>query len=211
MGPKAQFAWQHDVRMPNPHTLTVFDNGDDGRTATHRTRALQLRVNERARRVAVAHAYMRPRPVTATAMGSVRHLGDGHTAVGWGSAPYVSEFTADGAMPVDLRIGTSNQQKSYRSFRQAWSGHPATSPALAAARDRSSGRATAYVSWNGATEVAHWRVEAGRRRSELRAVGRTPRRGFETAINLGTNAGYVAVTALDKHGRELGRSAVVAL
>ena len=110
---------------------------------------------------------------------------------------------------VDLRIGTSTKQKSYRSFRQAWSGQPTTSPALAAVRDRSSGRATVYVSWNGATEVTHWRVHAGPRRSDLRAVGTAPRRGFETAINLGTNEGYVAVSALDRHGRALGHSAVI--
>jgi hypothetical protein len=211
MGSDAQFAWQHDVRMPDPRTITVFDNGDDGRTATHHTRALELDVDQAGRRVTVSHAYLRPRPIIATAMGSARRLGDGHMAVGWGSAPYVSEFDAGGAMRVDLRIGTSTDQKSYRSFRQAWSGQPATSPALVASRDRSSGRATAYVSWNGATEVVHWRVHAGPRRSDLRTVGATPRRGFETAINLGTNEGYAAVTAIDGHGRALGRSAVIAV
>ena len=41
-------------------------------------------------------------------------------------------------------------------------------------------------------------------------VGVVPRRGFETAINLGTGEGYVAVTALDAHRRALGASAVVA-
>jgi outer membrane protein assembly factor BamB len=211
MGRGAQFAWQHDVRLPNPHLLTVFDNGDDGRTKTHPTRGLKLDVDERRRRVTLARAYLRHRPVDATAMGSARHLGDGHMAVGWGSAPYVSEFDADGAILADLRIGTSSDQKSYRSFRQAWSGHPITAPALAAARDGSSGRATAYMSWNGATEVTHWRIEAGTRRSDLRPVGIVPRRGFETAVNLGTGEGYAAVTALDAHGRALGHSAVVAL
>ena len=211
MGRDSQFAWQHDVRMPNPRTITVFDNGDDGRTKTHPTRALELGVDERARRVTLSRAYLRSRPVDATAMGSARRLGDGHMAVGWGSAPYVTEFDAGGAVRVDLRIGTSNSQKSYRSFRQAWSGQPTTAPALAVTRDRSSGRATAYASWNGATEVAHWRVEAGRRRSEVRVVGATPRRGFETGINLGINEGYVAVTALDARGRALGHSAIVAV
>ncbi len=211
MGPDAQFAWQHDVRMPNARTITVFDNGDDGRTATHRTRALELGVDQRARHVTLSRAYRRPRPVTATAMGSARRLGDGHMAVGWGSAPYVTEFDAGGAVRVDLRIGTSTDQKSYRSFRQAWSGRPATDPSIAISRDRSSGRATAYVSWNGATEVAHWRVDAGPRPGDLRRVGAIPRRGFETAINLGTSEGYVALTALDAHGRALGRSPVVAV
>jgi len=210
MGSGAQFAWQHDVRLPNAHTLTVFDNGDDGRTRTHRTRGLKLDLDEPGRRVTLSRAYLRSRPVDATAMGSARHLGDGHMAVGWGSAPYVTEFDAGGAVLADLRIGTSSEQKSYRSFRQAWSGRPATSPALAVSRDRSSARATAYVSWNGATEVTHWRIEAGARHGDIRTVGVVPRRGFETAVNLGTGEGYVAVTALDAHRRALGASAVVA-
>ncbi|MGB0098020.1 MAG: arylsulfotransferase family protein, partial [Solirubrobacteraceae bacterium] len=54
MGPSAQFAWQRDVRLPNTRTLTIFDNGDDGRTKTHRTRRLELSVEERARRVALS-------------------------------------------------------------------------------------------------------------------------------------------------------------
>jgi hypothetical protein len=211
MGPGAQFAWQHDVRLPDAHTLTVFDNGDDGRTKTHRTRGLELGVDERARRVALSRAYVRPRPVDATAMGSARRLGNGHMTVGWGSAPYVTEFDTSGAVLVDLRIGTSSDQKSYRSFRQAWSARPASVPAVTVSGDRSSGRATAYVSWNGATEVTHWRIDAGSRPTDLRAVGAAPRRGFETAINLGTGQGYVAVTALNAHGRALGRSSVVAV
>jgi hypothetical protein len=45
----------------------------------------------------------------------------------------------------------------------------------------------------------------------MRPVGIVPRRGFETAINLGTNEGYVAVTALDRHRRPLRASRVLAV
>jgi arylsulfotransferase ASST len=211
LGTGSQFAWQHDVRQPNARTLTVFDNGDDGRTKTHTTRGLLLGIDESARRVSLTRAYTRPHEVDATAMGSARHLGNGHMAIGWGSAPYVTEFDRAGTILTDVRIGTSPEQKSYRSFRQLWSGRPAQPPAVAVSRDRSSGRATAYMSWNGATDVSHWRIEAGPRRTDLRARGVAPRRGFETAVNLGTSQGYVAVTALDARRRPLGRSAIVAV
>ncbi|HEY2319958.1 MAG TPA: arylsulfotransferase family protein [Solirubrobacteraceae bacterium] len=211
MGTGAQFAWQHDVRQPDAHTLTVFDNGDDGRTRTHATRGLLLDIDERGRRVSLTRAYTRPHEVDATAMGSARHLSDGHMAIGWGSAPYVTEFDEHGTVLSDLRIGTSSEQKSYRSFRQPWTGRPAGAPALAASRDRSSARVTAYLSWNGATEVSHWRIDAGSRPTDLRRLGIAPRRGFETAVNLGTGEGYVAVTALDARRRPLGRSAVLAV
>jgi hypothetical protein len=211
MGRSTQFAWQHDGRMPSGSLVTVFDNGDDGRTKTHPTRGLALTVHERARRVTLKRANLRQHQVDATAMGSARHLGNGHMAVGWGSAPYVSEFDAGGDVLVDLRIGTNPDQKSYRTLRHAWSGRPHTRPAVVGLRDRSTDTATLYVSWNGATDVAHWRIEAGTRRSDLRRVGAVPRRGFETAVNLGTEHGYAAVVAIDAHGRVLRRSATVAI
>ncbi len=211
MGRNAQFAWQHDGRMPTSSMVTVFDNGDDGRTKTHRTRGLQLTVHERARRVTLKRSNERHHAVDATAMGSARHLGDGHMAVGWGSAPYVSEFDARGDILIDLRIGTDPDQKSYRTLRQPWSGRPHTRPAVAVTRDRSSDTATLYVSWNGATEVTHWRIDAGPRRSDLRRIGVVPRRGFETGVNLGAERGYAAVVAIGARGRKLGRSVTVAI
>ena len=174
MGRGAQFAWQHDVRLPNPHLLTVFDNGDDGRTHTHETRGLKLAVDEQARRVTLSRSYVRPRAVDATAMGSVRHLSDGHVAVGWGSAPYVSEFDAGGDVLTDLRIGTSTRAEVVPQLPPGVVRPPHDLPALAVARDGSSGQATAYASWNGSTELAHWRIEAGARRSTCAQSGSCP-------------------------------------
>ena len=128
-------------------------------------------------------------------------------AVGWGSAPYVTEFDASGAVLADLRIGTSSDQKSYRSFRQAWPERPASSPALAVSGGpqprTSAGTAPPRSRIGGLTPARDVLTCA---RSALR-----PRRGFETAINLGTSQGYVAVTFLDAHGYTLGHSSVVAV
>jgi hypothetical protein len=66
---------------------------------------------------------------------------------------------------------------------------------------------TVYASWNGATNVAAWRVFGGRTPTKLPAVATAPKRGFETAINAGARA-YVAVEALDGKGHPLARSAV---
>ena len=74
----------------------------------------------------------------------------------------------------------------------------------------SPGAGTVYVSWNGATEVASWRVLAGAPSSSLRAVVQAARSGFETSIVLpaGTSGPYLQVQALGAAGQVLGTSAV---
>jgi hypothetical protein len=68
-----------------------------------------------------------------------------------------------------------------------------------------------YASWNGATEVASWRVLAGSSPAALRPAASAPRSGFETAIAVaGAPAGaYVAVQALDAAGTVLASSRAV--
>ena len=69
----------------------------------------------------------------------------------------------------------------------------------------------AYASWNGATDVASWRVLAGPSPSSLAPVATSPRTGFETAIPLpgATAPGYAQVQALDGSGAVIGVSAAV--
>jgi len=65
---------------------------------------------------------------------------------------------------------------------------------------------TAYASWNGATEVASWQLVEGGTRTKT--VART---GFETRLALAPQTKSVAVTALDRGGRELGTSPTVSV
>ena len=69
-----------------------------------------------------------------------------------------------------------------------------------------------YVSWNGATEVVGWQLLQGPRKTDLRPIRVVAKTGFETRIPLGNaNAGWIAVRALDRRERALGRSTVVNL
>jgi hypothetical protein len=95
---------------------------------------------------------------------------------------------------------------SYRAFKSAWTGRPGGRPAIAAAR--SHGGMAVYVSWNGDTRVRRWKVLAGSRPAQLRVVADAARHGFETHIQVGHAAAYVAVAGYDGSGHELGRSAV---
>jgi hypothetical protein len=69
------------------------------------------------------------------------------------------------------------------------------------------GRLTAYVSWNGASEVARYRVLEGSSPSTLAASAQqVERSGFQTAITLTGSPRYVAVQALSSSGAILRTS-----
>ena len=88
---------------------------------------------------------------------------------------------------------------SYRVFRFPWSAQPSGPPDVVA-RKKSGGGADVYVSWNGATEVAKWRVVMGST-PPGKTVSKT---GFETHITLTGTVPAVQVQALDKNGMPLG-------
>ena len=91
-------------------------------------------------------------------------------------------------------------------------GHASAPRRRSSCQAAGSGQGTVYASWNGATQVAAWRVLAGASPNGLKAVAESPRSGFETAIQLSAAAagGYLAVQALDAKGQVLGTSAVAA-
>jgi hypothetical protein len=98
--------------------------------------------------------------------------------------------------------------QSYRDFRFEWTGTPAHPPVFAFAPSPNAG-GTVYASWNGATQVASWRVLAGTSTSSLSSVTQVPRSGFETSIALpaGTTGPYLDVQALNAAGQAIGTSA----
>ncbi len=216
LGPNAGFSWQHGAETPDASTITLFDNADalwdddSGFSETEsQSRGVVLNVDEANRTARLRRAYRHHPPLIANAMGNLQTLPNGHVLIGWGSNPYVSEFSPDGTRVVDINLG--NQHNSYRAYRYPWSAVPAEPPAMAIVSDKASGRRTLYASWNGATGVVHWLVESGRRHTELRAVGIAAQRGFETAIPLRRVGNYVRVTALGASGEALGRSDVIRL
>ena len=205
----ARFAWQHDA-TPHPGSrLAIFDNALGTNKVRNQSRGLMLSVDESRRAVTLDHEYLHGNPPVQTiALGSVQILPDGHVFVGWGDGPYVTEYHPDGTVIYDLRMN-GNGTRSYRGFRSPWTGRPAGGPALAV--DKVSGGMKLYVSWNGDTEVRHWRILLGSSPGRLAVASVAARHGFETVIKVRRRARYAAVAGLDRSGRELGRSPVHAV
>jgi outer membrane protein assembly factor BamB len=203
MGAGTTFAWQHDARRLPDGTLTLFDN-EAAPQVGDRSRALMIALDDTARTATLVREVAHPEDVLASTQGNVQVLPGGGIVVGWGSEGRVTEFDPAGQIVFDMSWAPAD---SYRVYRQPWTGRPTTAPDVVA-RPRGDGGAEVFASWNGATEVAGWRVLAGADEDEMTPVARVPRTGFETRVEIDADAGdAVAVEALDASGAVLGTSA----
>lgn len=193
IGPGARFAWQHDARRLPDGTISLFDN-EAAPQVGRQSRAIVLRLDLKRKRAALVRSFVHRPPLIAVDQGNAQLLPDGHFLVGWGHQPYVTEFDARGRTLFDLRFGRGSD--SYRAYRFRWDGRPIDRPALAIHKG------VAYVSWNGATDVAAWLVLVdGTER-------RVPKTGFETAVPLPdlNSRSAIEVEALDARGHVIGSS-----
>ena len=117
----------------------------------------------------------------------------------------ITEFDASGRVLLDGALGRDVQ--NFTTTLSPWRATPATAPSILARR--SGGTVSVAMSWNGATEVASWRVLAGSSPGALPPVATVSRSGFETAAGVPTSAPYVAVQAIDAAGSVIGASQAV--
>jgi Arylsulfotransferase (ASST) len=212
LGPGAAPAWQHDARQQPDGAITFFDNG--AFPAVHpQSRAIELALDPTTRTATLVRSYEHQNALVAGSQGNVQALAGGDWMVGWGQAGYLSEVTPTGEVLFNAHLPPD--WESYRTFALPWSGQPAEPPALAVVAGSGGGGspagATVYASWNGATEVASWRVLAGSSSQALAPVAAAAKSGFETAIPLaGVAVGrYFAVQALAASGAVLGTSPTI--
>ena len=205
MSRRTRFAWQHHVTAHPDGIFTIFDNEAGDYRVGKQSRGLVLRVDEAAGTVSFVRQFNPPVHILSGALGSVQELPGGHVFMGWGERPYFTEYGSDGSIVFDGHL-TSKHSVDYRAFKSPWTGRPAGRPAVAVRKAGNS--VSAYVSWNGDTEVRRWRLLSGRTPTALAVVASAARSGFETKIRVSQPAGYLAIAGLDEHDRELGRSAV---
>jgi Arylsulfotransferase (ASST) len=214
MGPGTATAWQHDPRELANGSLSIFDNGATP-TVHAQSRGVVIGLEPQTKTATLVSEFTHTPPISAKSQGNIQALSNGDWFVGWGEVPDFSELSPTGALIFDAHFPAGDQ--SYRDLRFAWTGLPATRPAftLVAAHGAAAARraGTVYASWNGATQVASWRVLAGAAAHSLKPVAAAPRSGFETAIALpaGTSGRYLAVQALGSVGQALGVAMTVAV
>jgi Arylsulfotransferase (ASST) len=203
--PNATFYWQHDAAWQPGGLISLFDNGSDPPEEPE-SRGLVIALDRAHHTARLVSQFANPkRTLLASSQGSAQRLAGGGWLLGYGGLPDFTEFDASGRVVLDGTLGPGVQ--SFRAVLAPWHAVAPGRPALAL---EPAARALA-VSWNGATEVASWRLLLGSGAASLQPAQTVARTGFETAIPLpaGARAGHAAVEALDAAGRVLGTSATI--
>jgi hypothetical protein len=207
LGPGVRFYWQHDAEFQPGGLISVFDNGSDP-PKEKQSRGLLLSVNAGAHSVSLVKAFTNPsKTLLASSQGDTLPLPGSDWLMGYGGLPNFTEYNSAGHVLLDGTLGKNVQD--FRTYLSEWTAGGEGSPAVAA-KPAAGGTLSVSASWNGATDVAGWRVLAGASATSLTAVTTAPSSGFETTIAVAAAAGpYVAVQALNSSGTLIGTSAPV--
>jgi EmrB/QacA subfamily drug resistance transporter len=216
-GANAEFKYQHDAALLPNGDLSLFDDhccflesGGTYLAPTGPSRGEVLRLDLANHTASLVSQYRHHdedgrQGTNASYMGSAQILPNGNVFVGYGNLPFFAEYTSSGKMVMDALL--PGPDLTYRAIKipaTAFVGTPDTPPSGAVRQ--SGGKATVYASWNGAMQVASWRVLAGPAPGQLSAVTTTAKTGFETAIAVSQGYKVFKVQALDAHGKVLGTS-----
>ncbi|EAW12330.1 arylsulfotransferase family protein [Aspergillus clavatus NRRL 1] len=215
-GRATDFAWQHDARSHINNTLTLFDNAAHSNSDPEsESRGVVVQLDVEGRTVEVLAEYYHPQRMRSVSQGNVQALDEsGRVLVGWGHSAAFTEFTATGDLLCDVHFGASafftfGRIVSYRAFKGSWVGRPQTIPDAVVLGDH------VYVSWNGATEVATWRLEVWDANdvevSTFNVVAHFAKSGFETEIGVPDELGspLFRLAALDAESNVLGYTEVL--
>ncbi len=203
---RAKFEFQHHVALHPGGIVTMFDDRCCD-VEPHRpaipygpSRGLTLKLNFKRHTASFVQQYQHQPALDSHALGSMQELANGNVLVGWGSEPYLTEYSRAGELLLDANLGAA----SYRVMQTShWVGRPFYPPS--AVVQTQGVNKTLYVSWNGATDVASWEVAIGSTGGKLTDVARRPSGGFETAVPLPAQSFTVLrATALDARGHALG-------
>lgn len=158
---------------------------------------------------------------------STQSLPNGNRLLSGAGLPSFTESDRNGQTVFDGRLPDGDT--SFGVYRYRWSGRPEQPPAVAAFTHSRPGppckpqrpgefcptievlvsETTVYMSWNGATGVASWRVLGGSSRTSLQPASVVKRSGFETNVTLPGSVPYVQVQALSPSGAVLASSGIV--
>jgi hypothetical protein len=206
LGAGASTAYQHDATELANATISIFDNGAVPKVHPQ-SRGMVIALDPKRKTDTVLAQYEHPTPLSAASQGGMQTLANGDVFIGWGASPYFSEFSSAGKLLFDVHMHGTYQ--SYRGYRFPWTGTPTEGPAIVAAATAAGAPTSVYVSWNGDTRTASWRLLAGPSPSQLAAVATTARGGFESTLTAPAPEPYVQVQALDASGAVIGTSKAI--
>ena len=173
----ARFWFQHDAQLQPGHRITMFDDEAGPPKKGPFSRGLSLDLNMRQRTAKVDQQYFRSQHTSAQSEGSMQTRRSGNVFVGFGSAPFFSEFSPDGRLLTTAACRRTTAATAPSGIAGERAPHP---PRSRSGRGRS--RVAVYASWNGATAVKRWELLAGSGATMLHPVESVPSHRFETGF-----------------------------
>lgn len=206
-------------------TVSLFNDGSDGVTATAKSSAgyvVNIAVTGAAPNLMYEATLVKnftlpaEYSILSESQGSTQLLPNGNMVIGWGSAPFYSEFDNDGELLYHAEFGNGVQNMmNYRAVKYEWTGEPMSRPDLVSYASSCTSTLYGYASWNGATEVVRWRFRGTNDTSSpngWRVLANVKKSGFETMSflsgSVNGSARYVVADAIGATGRVLGVSNV---
>ena len=113
----AIFAWQHDPEAIGGGEYTVFDDESGGMLLVH-SRAVTIRLDLQTRVATLIKSDNQPEGLVAGVMGNAQTTRNGDLFVGWGSLPYISEFSPSGRLVFNAELPAGIA--TYRAYRLPW-------------------------------------------------------------------------------------------
>ena len=207
LGPGTRTYWQHDAEWQPGGLISVFDNGSDP-PKEKQSRGLVLDPSLSSHTVTLVKQFTNPtKTLLASSQGDMLPLSGGNWMMGYGGLPNFTEYNNSGQVLLDGTLGKNVQD--FRTYLSPWSGQPTSAPSVVASPG-SSATISVSVSWNGATQVASWRVLAGASTGALAPVATAAKTAaFQTTIAAPSAGPYVAVQALNSTGAVIGTSPTI--
>ncbi|KAI1329463.1 Arylsulfotransferase-domain-containing protein [Xylariaceae sp. FL0255] len=215
-GNATNFAFQHDARFTDESEteITLFDNHAMHVTSPTQgctqdcSRGLRVKLDLDHMEAKLVSEFYHPASVQAWAQGGYHLLPNGNALLGWGVVPVFTEFDDAGKIVMDVQVRPWNTTEDgggplYRVYKFDWVGEPLWQPSAAFVDN------TAYVSWNGATEVASWTLYGGDSPLTMTRQNTVEKRGFETPITPPNALQFIRIDAYNAKGEKIGTSNTV--
>lgn len=113
------FAWQHDPEAIGGRGYTFFDD-ESGGNLLGSSRVVMVRLDLATRVATLVKPYDQPEGQVAQLMGNAQTTPAGDLFVGWGSLPYISEFSPSGKLLFNAKLPAG--VSTYRAYLLSW--HP---------------------------------------------------------------------------------------
>lgn len=209
------FYGQHDARFiavnETNYVISLFQNGAiDAHVRQNVSSVMYVNLDVVNMKATLLRQYMRPDGGSTERRGNMQTLPNTNVFAHWSAQSYISEFSADGRLLMEAKF-TSKRFDSYRCYKYPWVGRPSYPPTLLSESYGINGYELStvfHVSWNGATDIAHWRFFAQANSTSNRTeIGIVQKDGFETSFITRGFMDWVSVEALDSNMEVMGVSA----